>query len=98
MNMNMEYVSREVRNVSNRMTEGLVTTAYEILMKTDTYDICRYGGVTIAETTMMPNDTTEGEYALAIGCSFNTFASYLLGSNANQTSMKMTSPVMVNKS
>lgn len=97
MNMNMEEVSREVRNIFNRTPEGLFTPAYDVLTKTDTYDIRRYGTVIIAETDMKPDDVSEGESALAMGRSFNTLAGYLFGGNSSKTSMKMTTPVMLSK-
>lgn len=97
MNMNMEEVSREVRNIFNRTPEGLFTPAYDVLTQNDTYDIRRYGTVIIAETAMNPDDVTEGESALAMGRSFNTLAGYLFGRNASKTSMKMTTPVMLSK-
>lgn len=95
--VNMEDVSREVRNVFNRTPEGLFTPAFDVLKKTDEYDIRRYGTVIVAETQMKAKDVTEGDSAAAMGQSFNTLAGYLFGGNATKTSMKMTTPVMLNK-
>lgn len=93
-----ETFAQEVRNVFNTTPEGLYTPPYEVLASRPGYELRRYERMVVAQTPMRAEATTEVDNAGAMGSSFSTLAAYLFGENQGGNAMKMTTPVILNKS
>lgn len=99
--LNAEDMRREFRNIFNKTPEGLYTPQYVVLGTFDGYEIRKYPSLIVATSTMnVENKVADGievESAMDMGRSFNTLAGYLFGKNETNTSMKMTTPVVLEK-
>jgi len=81
----------EVKNVFRSTPSGLEEPAYEVLRKTEAFELRRYAPFTIARRKM---GSSEGDGA-ASSEGFLALAGYLFGDNAEDRSMKMTMPVEI---
>lgn len=99
-----ETIAQEMRNVFNTTPEGLYTPPYEVLTSHPGYEMRRYESMVVAQTPMQieevndPKAVSEVQNAGAMGTSFSTLAAYLFGENQENTAMKMTTPVILDKS
>jgi SOUL heme-binding protein len=92
---------QEASNVFSEKPAGLKEPAYTVVAQCADYEIRDYAAYTVA-TTNMPSTastsirsrTNDNPAALADqGVAFNTLASYIFGSNAENRAMEMTTPV-----
>jgi len=79
-----QFVQTEVQNVFLETPEGLVGPTYTVVRQTEDYEIRDYESYRAASTSY--NNQNDG-------AAFNALASYLFGSNSEERSMEMTTPV-----
>lgn len=93
----LDEVRTELKNVVKSTPEGLDSPAYEVLRKTDAYEIREYAAYAVA-TTRIDNNEEVQEKAMASGMGFNKLAGYILeGENAEEEKMSMTTPVITDR-
>ena len=84
---NLDSLRKEMRNVVQSTPEGLDTPTYEVLKKTDSYEVRSYGGYSVCSTAFTGGDGSEMADPLAAGNSFTELAGYIFGEE-----MAMTTP------
>ena len=93
----LDEVRRELKNIVKSTPEGLDSPAYEVLRKTDNYEIREYSAYAVASTRIDSNEETSEEL-MASGKGFNKLARYILeGENVEGEKMSMTTPVITDR-
>ncbi len=93
----LDEVRREVKNIVKSTPEGLDSPEYEILKKTDDYEIREYASYSVVSTSIESNEEM-AEETMASGKGFNKLARYVLeGENSEEEKMSMTTPVITNR-
>lgn len=93
----LDEVRREVKNIVKSTPEGLDTPEYEVLKKTDNYEIREYASYSVVSTSIGSNEEMTEE-TMASGKGFNKLAKYVLeGENSEEEKMSMTTPVITNR-
>lgn len=93
----IDEVRREVKNIVKSTPEGLEAPDYQILKKTDNYEIREYAPYSLVSTSIESNEEM-AEETMANGNGFNKLAKYILeGENAEEEKMSMTTPVITNR-
>jgi hypothetical protein len=97
----IDEIRKEAINIVKSTPDGLYTPPYEVLHKTDGYEIRKYSKYSICSTKFQIESVSEKEAEMAdplvTGEAFNSLASYIFGSNQNQTKLSMTTPVIIEK-
>jgi hypothetical protein len=92
----LDDIRREAKNIVKSVPEGLETPLYEVLKKTDSYEIRSYSSYSVCSTKLESDLSSMSTVANAQG--FNTLAGYLFGDNNKDSSpekMAMTTPVII---
>ena len=93
----LDEARTELKNVFKSTPEGLDSPAYEVLRKTDAYEIREYAAYAVATTRIDSNEEMKEE-VMASGMGFNKLARYILeGENAEEEKMSMTTPVITDR-
>ena len=93
----LDEIRTELKNVVKSTPEGLDSPAYEVLRKTDSYEIREYIPYAIATTRIDSNEEIQ-ERTLASSKGFNNLAGYILeGKNSEEEKMSMTTPVIMDR-
>jgi hypothetical protein len=90
------------QDMLSRLPSGLETPAYTVVVERPNFEVRRYDPFSVCSVAMnkprpAEADTTDAKISnpqLAGASSFGALAGYLFGKNQQQTSMKMTTPVL----
>lgn len=99
-------LEKEVKNIYQSTPEGLDTPNYDVIKKTEYYEIRKYSSYSVcsiksndvddvssSESSSNKKDTTTDLFTS--GNNFNTLAGYIFGDNASERKMSMTTPVIM---
>ena len=84
---NLDTLRKEMRNVVQSTPVGLDTPTFEVMKKTESYEVRSYGGYSVCSTAFTGGDGSEMADPLAAGNSFTELAGYIFGED-----MAMTTP------
>lgn len=96
----VDDVRKEVRNIFLSTPEGLFTPSYNLLTKTDSYEIRSYEPYSVCSTQLKNAEIDSDQEMvdpISSGTSFNILVFYLFGKNSQKRKMDMTTPVIMEK-
>jgi hypothetical protein len=85
----VDDIRREIRNVVKSTPEGIATPTYDVIRKTENYQIRKYLPYSVCSTEMVSSDGGEMADPLTSGNSFTTLVEYIFDSK-----LSMTTPVI----
>jgi len=90
---------QEIPNIFRSTPEGLKEPPYQLVKKTDEYELRDYETYVAASTSMLEDaESYSFDDAFNSGNGFNTLASYLFGGNKDEKALSMTTPVSITNS
>lgn len=96
----VDDVRKEVRNIFLSTPEGLFTPSYNLLKKTESYEIRSYEPYSVCSTQLKSAEIDADQEMvdpISSGTSFNILVFYLFGKNSQKRKMDMTTPVIMEK-
>jgi len=98
----VDDLRREIKNIVKSTPEGLQTPVYEVLSKTEEYEVRKYAPYSVCTTNMVSSAIVPDPGSIIVepfmtSNSFNTLAKYIFGENmldGQSEKLSMTTPVI----